>query len=339
MADEKVIDIGAPPPSAADNPMPMEWEDGIPRHRALWEKAEEQHYDPNRDIDWDALRPEDFTPEERLAIAYWFATGSVFENSGVPTFAFGMIKAYEDHVGDATNKMLLTIARDEANHDEMSRRIVTKLLPGFPNSFSPSTPSETAAWRNLQWIQYTNSRYWSAFKKSFDNRRLLAHMSNFAVGEAAASLIYMKMSAGTEHPILQDVLRHIGVDESRHFACFNYMAQQIWGDLTDEERQTLAKGIKASYIYISVVFGEPKAPFWDVPDGFRTQHDRMQRAAYDAGLGVPAPADRDDIWRKAMLRVKAVGDRYGLPWPRIEDLDIDGDDTPITKEDLVVVSF
>jgi len=333
------FDIGAPPAIPAKNPMPMEWSDGIPRHRQLWEKAEQQHYDPNADIDWSALKRSDFSEDQRVAIAYWFATNSVFENSGTPTFGVGMIKSYEEHIGDATNKMLLTVARDEANHDEMSRRIVQELLPGFPHKFSPSSELESAAHRNLQWIQYTNSKYWTAFKRAFDERRLLTLMSNFAVGEAAASLIYMKTANGTEHPVLNNVLHNIGVDESRHFACFNYMAQHSWGTLTDEEKQTLAKNLKASYLYISVVFGDPKQPFWDLPDGFRPRHELFQQIANDAGLGLLPQEERDELWRKAMLRVKAIGDRYGIPWPRIEELDIDGEDTPISEEDLVVVSF
>jgi hypothetical protein len=250
-----------------------------------------------------------------------------------------MVKSYEEHIGDATGKMLLTIARDEANDDEMSRRITMLLLPGFPNAFEPRTRLERAAHRNLQWTQYTNWRYWEGFKRAFDDRRLLAIMSKFCVGEAAASLIFMKTAVNTEHPVFDDVLKHIGVDESRHFACFNYMAQECWGDLSDEEKATLAKNIKASYLYISVVFGDSKEPFWKVPDGFRTHHRELKQRARDAGLGLVPAEDRDDIWWKAMLRVKAVGDRYGVPWPRIEDLDIDGEDTPIGEEDLVVVSF
>jgi len=337
---DEFTDIGEPPPIRPGNPMPMEWADSIPRHRGLWERAEEQHYDPNRDIDWSALDAKDFTPEQRVALAYWFATNAVFENSAAPTFAMGMIKAYEEHMGASTGKVLLTIARDEANHDEMQRHIVEKLLPGFPNDgFTPSTPDEIAAHRNLQWIQYMNSRYWGGFRQAAEERRLLALMSYFAAGEAATSLIFQKTSANTEHPVFGEVLRRISVDESRHFACFNFMSQQCWGDLTDEEKQIIGKNLKAGYLYISIVFGDPKPPFWDVPDGFRTHHDRFHAIARDAGLAILTPDERDDIWRKSILRMKAVGDRFGVPWPRFEDLDIDGEDMPIGEDDLVVVSF
>lgn len=331
--------LEVPPVIGPDNPMPMDWTDRIPRHRELWEMAEAQHYDPNTAIDWPGLSASDFSDSDRLAIAYWFATSSVFENSGVPTFAYGMVKSYEEHLGDSTNRVLLTIARDEANHDEMSRRIVQELLPGFPNEFSPTSPAQRAAANNLAWIQYTNSRYWSGYKGAYDTRTMPAVMGAFVAGEAAASLIYTETAKRTQHPVLAQVLQRIGVDESRHFACFNMMAQQHWECLSDEEKASLTKNLKAAYIYISVVFGEARPPFWKVPPSFGDTHFTIQEAARDAGLGL-LPADgRRDIWRKAMLRVKNLTDRAGVEFPAIEELGIDGADAPIREEDLVVVSF
>jgi rubrerythrin len=332
--------IEAPPAiTGPDSPMPMEWADHIPRHRELWEKAEAQHYDPNTVVDWSALKATDFSEDDRLAIAYWFATGSVFENSGVPTFAYGMVKSYEEHLGDSTNRVLLTIARDESNHDEMSRRIVQKLLPGFPNDFTPANAAQRAAANNLAWIQYTNSRYWAGYKGAYDTRTVPAVMAAFVAGEAAASLIYTETAKRTKHPILSQVLHRIGVDESRHFACFNLMAQEHWERLSPKDKAGITKNLKAAYVYISVVFGEAKPPFWKVPASFDDTHVKLQRAAREAGLGLLSDDERRDIWRRAMLRVKNLTDRSGVEFPAIEELGIDGADTPIKEEDLVVVSF
>lgn len=340
MADSSdATPLEVPPEIGPGNPMPMDWTDRIPRHRELWERAEAQHYDPNTVIDWAGLRAEDFTEDERLAIAYWFATGSVFENSGVPTFAYGMVKSYEEHLGDSTNRVLLTIARDEANHDEMSRRVVQELMPGFPNDFTPTSQAQREAANNLAWIQYTNSRYWSGYKGAYDTRTVPAVMAAFVAGEAAASLVYTETAKRTRHPVLAQVLQRIGVDESRHFACFNLMAQEHWENLSDEDKASITKNLKAAYIYISVVFGEARPPFWKVPDSFRETHLKLQAAARDAGLGLLADEEQRDIWRRAMLRVKNLTDRSGIEFPAIEELGIDGRDTPIREEDLVVVSF
>lgn len=235
--------------------------------------------------------------------------------------------------------MLLTIARDEANHDEMCRRVVETVLPGFPYHREPTSELERRAANNLRWIHYTNSKYWSSYKRAYTERSLSAVMSPFIVGEAAASLVYMANSKLGTHPTFSSILKHIGVDESRHFAFCNYLADATWGDLRDDERTALTKNLKAAYVYISVVFGEPREPFWNVPDTFRPAHAEMEEVARSAGLGVIPQADRDDIWRKGMLRVKSVSDRFDIPFPEVPELGIEGTEVALTKDDLVVVSF
>lgn len=336
------IDLPVEEPPAFDssrNPMPLDWEDRIPRHRELWEKAEAQHYDPNVAIDWSLLDPADFSEEQRVALAYWFATNSTFENSGVPTFGFGMVQSYEQHLGDSTSRMLLTIARDEGNHDEMSRRVVETLLPGFPDRREATSDLERHAANNLRWIHYTNSKYWDGYKRAYDTRSLSAVMSPFIVGEAAASLVYMATSKNASHPVFSEVLRRIGMDEARHFAFCNYLADATWGQLRADEKTALTKNLKAAYVYISVVFGEPREPFWDVPDSFGAVHRHLEDIARDAGLGIIEQEDRDDLWRKGMLRVKSVTDRFGIPFPAVPELGIDGTEVALTEDDLMVVSF
>lgn len=338
-ADDVEFALEPPPAIAQPNPMPLDWEDKIPRHRGLWELAEAQHYDPNTAIDWAGISPDDFSEKERVALAYWFAVNGTFENSGVPTFGLGMVNSYENHMGDSTSRMLLTIARDEGNHDEMSRRVVETLLPGFPYRRTASSAAEKRAANNLEWINYTNSKYWGGYKNAYQERSMSAVMSPFIVGEAAASLVYMATSAEATHPVFSSVLQHIGRDESRHFAFCNYLAQDTWGELRDDERESLTKNIKAAYVYISVVFGEPRAPFWKVPAYFSETHHEMQEIARDAGLGIIPQAERNEIWRKAMLRVKSVTDRYGIEFPAVPELGIDGTEVALTEKDLVVVSF
>lgn len=329
-----------PPPIApGGNPMPMDWVDKIPKHRELWMKAEAQHYDPNTEIDWADLRADDFTEDQRVAVAYWFATNSTFENSGVPTFGYGMVQSYEQHLGDSTSRMLLTITRDEANHDEMCRRVVQTLLPGFPYERTPGSELEKLAANNLKWIHYTNSRYWDGYKRAYTERSLSAVMSPFIVGEAAASLVYMATSKSGSHPVFSSILRHIGIDESRHFAFCNYLADATWGGLTDDERVALTRNLRAAYIYISVVFGQAHPPFWKVPDYFNPAHEQLSDVALGAGLGILDESERIDIWRKGMLRVKSVSDRFGIPFPAMPELDIIGTEVALTEEDLVVVSF
>lgn len=328
-----------PPEIDPGNPMPLDWNDYVPRMRELYEKARTQQYNPLTTLDWLTLDPGDFSPEERLGIAYFMTTDGTFENSGVPTFARAMIASYEEHRGDDTSKMLLTIARDEMNHDEICRRVAQSMVPGFPFDFEPKTELERVAQNNQRWISYTNSKYWKGYLKAFETRRFPAITTAFILGEAAASVIFMRMSERAEHPLFKSALRLIGTDESRHFAFCNYLAIKEFGTFTDEEKATMTKNLRAAFVYISIILDVPQAPFWDVPDGFTESHLEFEAIASRGGLGVAPLDERREMWKKAALRVKALTDRFGFEFPALPEVGIEGAETPLTEEDFAVVTF
>lgn len=328
-----------PPDISPGNPMPLDWNDKVPRMRDLYEKARTQHYNPLSALDWASLDPGDFMPEERLAIAYFMTTDGTFENSGVATFARAMIASYEEHAGDDVSRMLLTIARDEMNHDEICRRVAQTMVPGFPFDFEPKTELEKIAQNNQRWISYTNSRYWNGYKRAFDERRFSAITTAFILGEAAASVIFMRTAERAEHPLFKQAFRFIGTDESRHFAFCNYIAQKEFATFTDEEKETMTKNLRAAFVYISIILDVPLAPFWDVPDGFTDSHLALEATASAAGLGLPPLAERREMWSKAALRVKSLTDRFGMQFPALPEVGIEGVETPLTEEDFAVVTF
>jgi hypothetical protein len=65
----------------------------------------------------------------------------------------------------------------------------------------------------------------------------------------------------------------------------------------------------------------------------------MQPGRDHANRGDARGRKLDEIWRKAMLRVKSVTDRFDVEFPAIPELGIDGTEVALTQEDLVVVSF
>ncbi len=328
-----------PPEITGPNPMPLDWNERVPRMRELYSKALTQSYNIETELKWEALDPGDFTPEERISLAYWMSCDGTFENSGVPTFAYAMIQAFERHEGDDVAKMLHTISRDEMHHDEICRRTAQTLVPGFPFDFEPKTELEEMAVANMRWVSYINSKYWSSFKSAFDRNRFPTLTTNFILGEAAASLIFMRSAERSEHPFFADTFRKIARDESRHFAFCNYMAQEYFATFDDEEREKMTKRLRAAFIYISIVLEIPRQPFWDVPDGFIDSHLELERLAVQGGLGLPPLEERQDIWKKAALRVKGLTDRAGIAFPALPEVGIEGVETALTEEDLVIVSF
>lgn len=323
------------------NPMPLDWSTEIPRMRDLFVKASAQSYDMFREMDWSLLKADDYSPDERVALAYWLASDATFEQSGVGSFAQAMISAYEHHEGHDVAEMLSALSRDEVNHDEMCRLAVERLIPGFPFNVTDRSkygPALEAASQNLAWMSYVNSKYWNAFKRAFDTRRLPAMVIPFIVGEASSSLIFAHSAQHAEHPVFRQLFGNISKDEGRHFGFCNLMAERWLNTFTDEECKAFTKNVRASFIYISVVLDEPRKPFWDVPVEFLRSHERLTELATN-GLGMAPLDDRRGMWKKAALRVKNVTDRHGLEFPAMPEVGIDGTETPLTEDDLMIVSF
>lgn len=335
----KAVNAPAPPAIDEPNPMPLDWSDKVSGMRELYLKAQEHQYNPLKAIEWARLQPGDFTPEERLSLAYWLSCDGTFENSGVASFARALIAAYEEHAGDDTSRMLLTIARDEMNHDEICRGVAQTLIPGFPFDFTPQSELERVAQNNLRWISYVNSKYWSGYKRAFEERRFPAITTAFIMGEAAASVIFMRAAEQAGHPVFQQAFRLIATDESRHFAFCNFIARQEFPQFTADERATMSKNLRAAFVYISAILDVPQPPFWTVPDGFVEAHLELETLAIRAGLGLPDVEERRALWRKAALRVKALTDRYGFEFPAMPEVGIEGKETPLTEEDFAIVTF
>ena len=62
-------------------------------------------------------------------------------------------------------------------------------------------------------------------------------------------------------------------------------------------------------------------------------------AHVDAGLGVLSYAEQAENWRIAMPRVRAIVQRWGIAFPAIPELDIEGVDVAadINPEDIIPV--
>src|SRR5438094_5381433 len=101
-ADGLVIPDGgfqAAPPIPQPNIFPIEWRVERQKFAEIYERSKTQVWNP-ADLPWDALRAEDFTPEQRMGLMYWFAVLANFDASGPPVFGQAMVHAYESHQED-----------------------------------------------------------------------------------------------------------------------------------------------------------------------------------------------------------------------------------------------
>src|SRR5579884_3192692 len=129
------------PPIPQPNIYPLEWRVNTPKLAELYERSKRAVWNP-ADFPWNDLRAEDFTPEQRLGIMYWYAVLANFDGSGPPVFAKAMIHSYEQHEPDPVRKCFFSITRDEVNHEEVCQRTVTKLWSPTPTEWKPQNELE-----------------------------------------------------------------------------------------------------------------------------------------------------------------------------------------------------
>jgi hypothetical protein len=327
----------APPAVPQPNIFPIEWRVETPKLAEIYERAKMQAWNPS-DLPWGGLDLSQWTHEERLGIAYWFAVLSNFDASGPPVFAHAVVQSFEQHEEDPLRKCFFSIARDEVNHEEVCQRVVQMLVPGGPLAWSPHSDLERAWHNNVAWLYHNGGRYWNGFTRSFDKYPLAVVFTSFMMGEVASSTLFRGMATGTRHDVFREIFKRIGRDESRHLQICLTILDQQWPGLTPDLAEMITKQLRAGFVFLSMVLWEPPDQFWELSPYFLHNHRVFMDYARQAGLGVLSYDEQADNWRLAMARVRKLVERWGIAFPAIPELDIDGVDVgDIDADDIIPV--
>jgi len=318
--------MALPPEIVQPNVFPLSWESRTQKLEEIWAASQREYWDPAK-LPWDTFDPARYTWEEREAIAYWWTLLSVFDASAPPVFAEALVKAYEAHEEDPVRRAFFSVTRDEQNHEQTCGMAITRLLGAAdPLAYEPRTELGEKAQRNVNWLYYNGSRYWSGYKKAIPKYSLSVLFSSFLMGEIAAATVFQQMARGCKEPVFKEAFRSIGRDEGRHMAICMALMERDYPKLAGEDKSLITKQIRAGYLFLSAVLFEPPEDFWDLPADFIGVQRHCEDVARAAGFGIPRYDVKKENWRNAMLNLKAVLDRYGIPFPAIPEVGISGEE-------------
>jgi hypothetical protein len=325
-----------PPPFPKDNIFPLEWWTETPKLLEIYEQSRDPGWSPAK-LDWASLRPEDFSPDERYAIAYWFGLLSVFDSSGPAVFSRALIHTYETHQEDPIRKCFFAVTRDEVNHEEICQRVITKLVPGGPIRHTPETALGHLAINNVKWYYHNGARYWDGYKNAVHKYPLAILFTSFLFGEVASATLFHGMHQKTTVPVLKEAFRCVGKDEARHMAVCLALLGKLLPRLSAEEKHTITRQLRAGYVFLSGILYEPPEHFWELPDTWRPAHKLLEAKAREAGLGILSDEERLENWRTAVLRLKGVIEPHGIAFPAIPEIGVDGETVSFDPNEIIPV--
>jgi rubrerythrin len=319
------------------NLFPFDWRVETPRLMEIYDNARDPGWSPSA-LPWDGLDWEQFTLDQRYAIAYWWALLSVFDASGPAVFARAMIHAYETHEEDAVRKCFFSVTRDEMNHEEVCGRAIKALVgPNGPLNYEPETTLGKLAQNNIRWLYHNGARYWNGYKRAIEYYPMPILFSSFLFGEVASSTLFHSMYETTNIPVFKEAFRNIGRDEGRHLSFCLALLKEILPKCSEEDKSIITKQFRAGFVFLSGILFEPPKEFWHLPDTFLPIQRQLEDVARTAGFGILTQEQRYDNWRTAVVRLKTIVEPYGVKFPALPEIDVDGEDVAFDADKIVPI--
>jgi len=324
--------------SGEPNIFPGNWTVKTQQLLRTYEQSFVQDWNPVT-LAWDSLDPSGLDSKERVAQAYWMAKLALFEKSGIGAFGTAMLKAAMSDMEDPTKKFLAAVTFDECRHDEVCRRACNKLCPNFPYKYNATTDFEKRALKNILALYDNGRRYWDGFMKAWDKYPLELIFSSFFFAEIGAQLIFKTVSELSNIKLYKEAFQNVTVDESRHLAGTLSLLDNLARDFEQDQKLMITRQMKHGFIFLSPLLYRPISIFWHLPKDFDEIDLEMEGVARDSGLGVPTLDEKSKGWLKAIERRREQVEKLGIPIPAIHEIDLEGAEVDVRKDEPIATPF
>jgi hypothetical protein len=276
----------------------------------LWESVRYQFWRA-ADLDRSIRHVGPFTPEQGEAIAYWWSLLAAVEGLGPRAYAAAFVRATEQHDSDQVRWSLLAMLRDELQHEQLCRLMLQRLTPDWPLHDAPPTNLG----RHLHDAYEQAEQCWFGCRRALDQRGIGVVEGGLLLVELVTGGLYEGWATTCAIPTFTTAFRHAACDAQRHQAVLRALAARDWPLLSEPERSEAAAQVQTAASFLSTVVLGP--------------HDGQPELGVDllarhAGFGVPTAEQRQELLRTALLEVKDLQLRYGIPFPAMPELAIAG---------------
>jgi rubrerythrin len=317
----------AAPPSQRVNLFPVDWDVDVEGINKIFQRAKTDQWQIE-DLPWASYDMASYSPDERVALAYEMGRWRILENLGPALFARMLLRVSERHEsGLATKFMLTSLIADEGRHEELFTRLSQRALPLMTADPSALSPTAKAARRALGWLEWNLGRLYDGYEVAFRREPLPVATFSFLLGERVGVAVFAKRAETSTNPLLRDAFRALARDEARHLAFMRVLFRSLgplWQDPKLAEAGT--RQIRAGFEFTSVIAGWRPGIMrpWTFPAGYWEVDASLSGLAKAAGLGSLDDDQRHGAMRDSMVDVRAMSQEYGVPFPAIPELGLDG---------------
>lgn len=277
----------------------------------LWESVRYQFWGAS-DLERSIRHLGPLTPAQGQAVAYWWSLLAAIEGLGPRAYAAAFVRATEQGDSDQVRWSLLAMLRDELQHEQLCRLVLQQLRPRWP------LEDHTAAANlgcHLQDAYEQAEQCLLGCRRALDRHGISVVEGGLLLVELATGGLYEDWATTCTIPTFTTAFRHAAHDAQRHQAVMRALAARDWPLLTPRGRAEAAAQVEAAASLLSEVLfasgeGQPETV--------------LEVQARQAGLGVPTGQQRRELLRTALLRLRHLQLRYGIPFPAIPELAIAG---------------
>jgi ribonucleotide reductase beta subunit family protein with ferritin-like domain len=291
---EEIVQVPNPYPIVATTDYPDVWQ--------LCQQARELAWNP-AEIDFGDLANAELPPEVRAAGAEWWSLRAWMEHGATPYGAERLREAIYTHQPFEVKQHVANFIMEELRHHEASFRIASAL-----GGYEPTPRAD----------------YFQAVIPRFHDERDEKAMSYFA--GLAVNTLFEQLSGellqaryeNARFGSIREACRLILRDEARHIQFGRIIMRRFFPTLPESEKTLLGtkfskklRGSLLNGVYAVV----------NLPEDERRRAGRNRQLAAEHGLGATHPDEEVGIIRAALEKIRADVAPYGVPIPRIPEVE------------------
>lgn len=291
----------APLLDRAESRFPLALGTAIPKIRDLYLAATRNQWDPDRDIDWSALQPDELPAEQREAARVWWSRRGWGEYGAISESPTLTVRFTQDRLPVEMSLFFAIRTQEEARHAETCYRMAER-LGGYIAAPIDADFTKAIGTHGVR-------------KMALDpDTSVESIIAALVCGLEEYAFDWFKLMIETAtHPVANKALRCILRDEVRHCAFGWAFIEARLPHMTADELERMRRAFIDTTV--NVELAGYRVP-WLAPDSPMTREEnRIDALTHAAGLGASIEAEEKPVFAACVERVRRRFAGLGIEIP------------------------